>query len=505
MTEVEREERRHRTVKVGPTTVPTRSPTATGPHTGTLALQRSVGNRAVAGLAEGRPPMVQRRIATTPSDLDKFISTVDMVKTGLGKGSDRTKSLSAIRDALAEYRSADRKGLTDPQVQAGRLAILDALCTRFLKENPEDKKRRTIVDRLLNEIASERVAVSRAQAQLVYQRDIENSTPESMGLPKGTPGPRKPGWQRTQDADPTKKFAFQALSDAGKAGATNYDVGSDRHRRAGVEEEKKKYGLTDAEIAGITIFSAGDFKYINPATANSQSWLGAQKEQYKSPKGKRGGERFADMTEDRGNRTIMEEGSLHTAMALQGLKKMDPYKGETFRGARFTPEQFKDRFQIGKKTNFTTLTSSSFDKDVGLDFVFGTGSGTKPRKEQTVAVLSVFTDTGGVDISKIAMVKGESEVLILPGSWFAVMSVEEIQPKDVRAKWGRNFDATEPVAKKFYVARFSPAEADPTPPKPVPQFQQATPTGPKLPMSTPWEEYAAKAGTPTRGVIGGRR
>ena len=149
-----------------------------------------------------------------------------------------------------------------------------------------------------------------------------------------------------------------------------------------MEAEKERYGLTDAEISAITIFSAGDFKYINPATANSQSWLGAQKADLE------GKERFADMTEERGNKTIMEEGSLHTGVAMQGLAKMDRFKGETYRGARLTPEHSK-RSSSGERRP-TSLRSPvrRSTSTVALDFVLGSGSGTKPRAEQSVAILS---------------------------------------------------------------------------------------------------------------------
>lgn len=151
-----------------------------------------------------RPRVLQRALRTKPSDLDKFISAGDLVKGRLGRASDRTKTFSAIRGALDEYRAAQKKRTSDPEPQARRLAILDALCTRFLEENPQDKARHPIVDRLLGDVADERRAVSRAQAQQVYERDIENWTPESVPFPKAAPGPRKPGWQRTADADPTK-------------------------------------------------------------------------------------------------------------------------------------------------------------------------------------------------------------------------------------------------------------------------------------------------------------
>lgn len=457
-------------------------------HSAILELQRTAGNHAVAGLLGQGHLAVQRVLATKPSDLDKFISTVDLVKGGVGKTSERKRGFAAIRSALSEYRS-EVKSRTDPEMQARRLAILDVLCTRFLKENPGDTKRRAIVDRLLDEIASERAAVSQVQGQQIYQGNIDSSSPQG-NVPV-----------TSDETDPTKRFAFKALSEEGKLGATNYDTGERRDRRQRVEAEKAKYGLSEAEISAITIFSAGDFKYINPATANSGSWLASSKA--KAIEDAKGGtpERFTGVDD----KTTMQEGSIHTAVAMQGLAKMERYEGESYRGARCTPEEFKDRFAVGGKTKFTTLASSSYSKDVALDFAHGTGTGTKPKPEQTVAVLSILTGGGGVDISNIAMIRSEAEVLILPGS-FKVISLEEVDGNVEYARWVNSArDTKQPLPTRWYVARLSPTESDGPPTKPAKKWAAASATGPKLPISTPLDEYFRKAGKPSRSSAGGHR
>ena len=460
------------------------SPSARTSPGAILALQRKIGNRAVVGmLGQGRPP-VQRVLATQPSDLDHFISTMDVIKGGVGKTSEPKRGFAAIRSALSDYQSEAKKGKADPEIQAGRLAIVDALCTRFLKEAPRDKKRRPIIDRLLDEIGSERAALSRLQGQQIYQGNVENSSPDGSAP------------IAADETDPAKKFAFQGLGETGKLVATDYNSGEQRDRRKKLEEEKAKYGLTAAEISAIAIFSAGDFRYINPATANSSSWLASNKASLADRN-----ERYIGVDD----KTLKEEGSLHTAVALQGLAKMERYKGESYRGARFTPKEFNEKFAVGKKTSFTTLASSSFDKGVAVDFAHGTGVGTKPTAEQTVAVITVLTDSG-VNISNIAMSRSEAEVVILPGSWFKVTSFEEVDGNvEYRSQLAEVARKNLPVPTKWYIVRLSATEADAAPTKPAKKWGSASATGPQLPLSTPIDEYLRKAGRPARGTVGGHR
>jgi hypothetical protein len=92
---------------------------------------------------------------------------------------------------------------------------------------------------------------------------------------------------------------------------------------------------------------------------------------------------------------------------------------------------------------------------------------------KTVAVFYILTDHGGRDISDIALVQEEAEILLLPGSVFVVKSVQE---KDVDAEntlyAGHAQDAVkkkQPLPTSWYVVRLAlsnqPAPSAPSRPR----------------------------------------
>ena len=419
-----------------------------------VALQRTAGNRAVAGVLAARRTPVQRRMQTTPSDLDKLLSTADAIKSAVGKSSEEKTAFAGIRKALADYQSMARKGKGGLELQAARLEAIDLLCDRFIKDYPGDRRRRTAIMKLQDDIAGERASVTQQQAQGIYQGNVENQS--------------KPG-------------GFKALSSFGKMGATDHKLeiaepgaqGPKRDER--IKAFKAKYKLTDAEISAITIFSAGDFSYINPVTANSSSWLASQKK---------------DTTDAWGtldDRTLKEEGSLHTGMAMQGLNKIDPYPGETYRGARFTPEDFEGRFAVGKTMSFTALSSSSKNEDIALNFIYGLSAGSTSDPKKSVGVLTILSNAGGRDISDIALVQKEAEVLLLPGSFFEVVSVEAIDGNTKYVKKAEEASQKgKPLPTSWYVVRLKPTKKAPEE-KPKTPWKGAKPQAAADPFALPKE------------------
>jgi hypothetical protein len=420
------------------------------------AVTQRAGDGSVTLQSLPRGSRLLQRMATQASHLDKHISMSETVKGAFGKSNEATKAFAAIRDALSAYQSAARKGKSDLATQARQLEVIDDLCARFLQQHGKDK-RRAIVDRLSDEVNMERKTVSQLQAEQIYQGNVASG--------------RKP--IDATETDPAKKFGFQALTSPGKSGATDHsmaiDPGVTGPRRAErIKIAEHKYGLTDAEVSAITIFSAGDFSYINPVTVNSPSWLAKEK---------------AKTTENWGkvdDRTLREEGSLHTAVAVRGLLKMEPYKGETYRGARFKPEDVN--FVPGKIISYGSLTSSTKDKDVAANFVYGLESGSNIEPEKTAAVLYIITDSGGRDISEIALVRKEAEVLLLPGSVFEVTSVEELEADAQNAKYADKVQQAvkkkQPLPTSWYVVRLvrsdKPAPIAPPPP-PTVKWKRAAP------------------------------
>lgn len=406
-----------------------------------IALQRSAGNRAVVGALAARPVQVQRRMQTKPSDLDKLLSRADAIKGAIGKSSEEKTTFAGIRKALADYESMTTKGKGDLELQAARLEALDLLCMRFIKDYPDDRRRRTAIMTLQDDIATERVSVTKQQAQGIYQSNVKDQS--------------QPG-------------GFKALSFHGKLGATNHKSeiaepgaqGPKRDER--IKAFKAEYKLTDAEISAITIYSAGDFSYINPVTANSSSWLTSQKQGTSD-----------DGWKQLDDKTLKEEGALHAAMAIEGLNKIEPYAGETYRGARFTPEDFKRQFAKGKTMSFTALASSSKKEDAALNFVYGLAAGSKSDPNKSVGVLSILSNAGGRDISDIALVQAEAEVLMLPGSYFEVVSVEAIDGNSKYAAKAKEATSRgKPLPTSWYVVRLKPAKK--------PREERATP-------KTPWK------------------
>jgi hypothetical protein len=409
---------------------------------GTLA--RAVAQRSHdAGVARHDVgATLQRSIATKASHLDKHIST-------FGKASEATRAFVAIRGALSAYHSAAKRG-SDLKTQASQLEDLEKLCEDFVMQHKADKRRK-IVDGLSGEVTEERKAVSQLQAQLRYQRNVE-------GDPQGDP------------------FALQALSQHGRRGAVDHTVAyAEPKRRPGepmreqrIETAQKKHGLTAAEISAITIFSAGDFSYINPSAVNSSSWLEANKANAKDDWGQLD------------DNTIKQEGSLHAAVAMQGLLKLPRYEGWTYRGARFTRQEFESKgYAPGKPIAFGALTSSAKEEDAALTFLYGLTTYLDPAKN--VAVLYTFTDSDGRDISDIVLAREEAEVLQMPGTLFEVTSVRQLDAEAQNALHPDHVDLANGKGKPLPTiwwdvrARLSTKPMRPTKAVPAPASPRATP------------------------------
>jgi hypothetical protein len=326
-------------------------------------LQHLAGNKAMAGLVKA----ARKRIE--PRDFDALMSTQSKVKSTFG-----VSSFGRIRDALASLRKA-----ASPDKRWKYLEELDDLCTKFLNSHsgtdPTSLARRALVEQLVEEIEQERHAFSRQLAQGRYMQDVK-----SAGSGEGT--------------------ALKVLTGGGMAAST---MGKKDSATA------SEMGLTPAEAAAIRIFTADDYKYINPTTANNAGWLKSQK----SANAYMGA--HAD-------KTLIEEGTLHTGVAMHGLLKLPSYDKDVFRGASFSEEDFTAQWQQGKELTFNSFASASQERRTAENFAKTTG---KP-----FAVVAVIKDSGGRDVSSISMVKGEKEVVLLPGSTYVVRSLKKITAPD---------------------------------------------------------------------------
>ena len=82
----------------------------------------------------------------------------------------------------------------------------------------------------------------------------------------------------------------------------------------------RKYGLNEAEILALRTYTAEDYTYINPATANAPGWLLSQNPAVTDPK------------------NLAAEGSLHAGVMMEALSKLPVKKARVAARRRRGPD-----------------------------------------------------------------------------------------------------------------------------------------------------------------------
>ena len=211
------------------------------------------------------------------------------------------------------------------------------------------------------------------------------------------------------------------------------------------------YGLTDAEVLAVKMFTAGNFEYINPATANKESWMkGQMTPPHESEDSKESGaEQKAEelletapdayWTTDDGLshlKQLFQEGSLHGAVAIKALHKLPPKEGTCYRGARLTVAEFAEKFGVdGEKRptdKLESLTSISTVPAVAERF-----ANSHKRRDKTVCVITEVEVKTARDIGDLSLKgrdigsEGEGEWLLFPGTFLRTVEVNVLQSRDL--------------------------------------------------------------------------
>src|SRR5262249_41786060 len=145
--------------------------------------------------------------------------------------------------------------------------------------------------------------------------------------------------------------------------------------------DKTNSGLTEAEVLAIRIYTARNYKFINPAVANqkdrkdrSTDWMDTsmkpdpskaaeilalehQKSQLPPPTPEQIAARKNQLSEQLkeyeagGKSKLYEEGALHAGMMMEAFKKMKKsgkmIEIDLYRGARMTQEMFAREYKVG--------------------------------------------------------------------------------------------------------------------------------------------------------------
>jgi hypothetical protein len=231
-------------------------------------------------------------------------------------------------------------------------------------------------------------------------------------------------------------------------------AGSQEHNQALDQQAKQaralaqQYKLTQAEATAIMIYSAEDFRYMNPTVANNMGWLHSQlprttfaNQQIKSEvitgnpdkrpdkNNKYGGVDFSKVkaaTSDEQARFHQHaagakaEGLIHSQMALSGMKKLPDWQGVTYRGLVLTPAEFKQQYPAHGNAVMQAFISTSLSAISPESFI---------HENQEAGKVNIFLElhlTKGKDIAPFSYSRAEEEILLMPGAVFNVRSISQI-------------------------------------------------------------------------------
>ncbi len=355
-----------------------------GQNSPLLQLQRQVGNRQVGRLLnhpEAAPAEIRRKIATSAVQLSVLRTRKEKLKSALSS-STFDRLISALKDYEQSKSPAEAKAL---------VTLLIGLSGHWLEKygGKGNDLRKSRVEDLEAEAQSE---LGRLKAMDRYLADVKGGDVNALSQ---------------MGKDIALPEAAQVAS--GKAGATD-------GTSAEAVDMVKRYGLSEAEIAAIKIYTASDYLYINPATANSAGWMAAQQ-------GKIGEKAAQQMP--RSQKELSQMGALHAGAMMQAFSKLPRRVTTTYRGSRESQASFKATYQDKKTMRFDAFGSSASTQEPAENFAQGLGE-QPPQQTQSIHVMCVLNVTNGRQVEGLSIYgAGEREVLLMPGAEFNIDRIEQ--------------------------------------------------------------------------------
>jgi hypothetical protein len=189
-----------------------------------------------------------------PQDIDAVRSLKGQIKGALTKD-----TLYRLRQVVADHQKAGKD--EDPEIGNYRLTIIMGLCGDYLSRHGKetDERAREKMEAVEKIQADAMVERARRQAEAQYLQDAYAKKSENSPTRMG---------EQTSSAVQYADLQAKKLG-AGQAGTQE---GFNQATLALI----KDYGLTEAEILAVKVYTASDYKYINPATANNESWMKSQ-------------------------------------------------------------------------------------------------------------------------------------------------------------------------------------------------------------------------------------
>ena len=220
-----------------------------------------------------------------------------------------------------------------------------------------------------------------------------------------------------------EQMPFQYITNEGVKALDPFQLGK-------TKSAADRAGLNIYELYAIRLYTAGDYKYINPVLVNDPALLEAsletvgvqgvgvsettwafpivkEKLAQKDQKGKK-----------LAQRQLRLEAMQHSRMVLDALAKLpDLPPTETYRGLAMTSDELNQYKKGNKAPPWAAFSSSSIKRDTA-EFYAKTRAGQQPGK---VPVLMISTVTQGKDLKDVSLYGQETEILLLPNAEFTVI------------------------------------------------------------------------------------
>ena len=186
------------------------------------------------------------------------VGQIDAVRSVKGqiKGFFTDDTLSKLRRAVADHESAGEEGAE------ARLRIILGLCDSYAERHGQETDDRAHEKVSLVEDIKARAMVegNRRQAEAIYVEDVYAGA--RKGEPSDTPFKRETTGAQSTAAHQTQRLFKGQLDKKPKEGFNQATL-----------DLIKKYGLTEAEVLAVKVYTADDYKYINPVRSQDESRL----------------------------------------------------------------------------------------------------------------------------------------------------------------------------------------------------------------------------------------
>jgi hypothetical protein len=329
-----------------------------------------------------RASLIQRKMAFTSNDLHGSLTLKAQLSGLFGTPS----TFAQIQTLLKQYESEPNPFKAQALLTALKKLGFEWLTKHATTQDKDELRKKASIEEMIAEID-----IELAKPNL----DLETNL-------KKAPTPTEQSQYMANILGGKYKYLTYGGAEAAKSIPVN------------VPKEATTLGLTKPELAAIRIYTAQDYKYMNPVLAQSEGWLDSK---------------TADLTSKNewkikdtklnpaAKQELKAEAFDHSRMAVSGLAKIPDWSGNGYRGLALPQADVFNQYADGKTVAFPAFSSTSTNETVSTLFALKEAMKSGGAK---VPVLLVLQITKGKDIAKISAVESEAEVLLPPNSKFSV-------------------------------------------------------------------------------------